>query len=133
MHAAIAREQLKKLGHFVGVRQANLRSFRNQTRGLPIVPQVMRGLDPSPFGLSFCLRSKEVRAKVVTELRKNGIDCRLPTGGSFRRHPYGAWYAHSSTPNADRVHDTGLFLGNAPYKIDPQIEKAVKVMKDVLE
>jgi CDP-6-deoxy-D-xylo-4-hexulose-3-dehydrase len=133
MHAAIAREQLKKLVHFVGVRQANLRSFRNQTRGLPIVPQVMRGLDPSPFGLSFCLRSKEVRAKVVTELRKNGIDCRLPTGGSFRRHPYGAWYAHSSTPNADRVHDTGLFLGNAPYKIDPQIEKAVKVMKDVLE
>ena len=60
------------------------------------------------------------------------MPCRLPTGGSFTRHPYGAPWRDQATPNADLIHDTGLFLGNAPFDIGDKIMRAVKIMREVL-
>lgn len=131
MHAAIAREQLKKLDGFIEVRIKNLAAFKNLTAGLPIVHQRTVGR-PSPFGLAFTVESPEVRSRLATALRAASIDCRLPTGGSFRRHPYAARWADQQTPVADRIHDTGIFLGNAPWNIAPLIERAVKVMRATL-
>jgi hypothetical protein len=68
----------------------------------------------------------------VPALRAAGIDCRLPTGGSFGRHKYGAPWANQQTPNADDIHRRGLFLGNAPFALDDKIEAAVKVMRKTL-
>jgi CDP-6-deoxy-D-xylo-4-hexulose-3-dehydrase len=133
MHAAIAREQLKKLKGFIAARQKNLILFRELTKDLPIKLQVIRSLDPSPFGLPFTVDSSETRLKLVASLAEEGIDSRLPTGGSFTRHLYGApWREQYPTPNADRIHDTGLFIGNAPFDISDKIERAVAVMKKVL-
>src|SRR5215469_18477431 len=99
---------------------------------------------PSPFGLSFTLnldyddpivsinKNWEARKKLVQTLQANGIDCRLPTGGSFTKHPYGSNWRSQKTPNADRIHETGLFLGNAPFSISDKIDKAVKVIKHTL-
>jgi CDP-6-deoxy-D-xylo-4-hexulose-3-dehydrase len=151
MHCAIAREQLKKQNDFAKERRRNWRHFMTLADGsfttnsaLPIRPQEMRG-DPNPFGIAFTINESskrlsptetlvvnEVRDRLVAALRAEGIDCRLPTGGSFTRHPYGAPWRDQPTPNADRVHDTGLFLGNAPFPIDEQIERAIKVMRRVL-
>lgn len=132
MHAAIACEQLKKLDGFIAARCANRNVFRAATFGLPIEQPRWTSDTSSPFGLHFTVESSDVRAKLVTALRAASIDCRLPTGGSFRRHAYGRPWANQSTPNADRIHDTGLFLGNAPYDISDKIELAVKVMRGVL-
>ena len=131
LHAAIAREQLKKLQDFVDRRCENLLHFNSLIQNLPIKMQRMQG-KPSPFGIAFTCETKEDRARLVTALRSNGIDCRLPTGGSFTKHPYGARWRDQKTPNADRIHDAGLFLGLAPFPIPHLIEKAVKVIKDTL-
>ncbi len=45
--------------------------------------------------------------------------------------PKKGWRSQS-TPNADRIHDCGMFLGNAPFPIEDQIGLAVEVMKRVL-
>lgn len=133
MHAAIAREQLKKLDKMCMMRQANWNNWELLCRGLPIrIPPKSRLAVRSPFGLNFACESKEARSRLVKAFRENGIDCRLPTGGSFLRHPYSAQWADQQTPNADRIHDTGIFIGNAPYDITERIERAVKVMRDVL-
>lgn len=132
MHAAIARVQLRKLDDFVAARRANLELFARLTQSLPV--QLQRGapVEASPFGLAFTVASSEARSRLASALRERGIDCRLPTGGSFRKHPYGARWADQATPVADRIHETGLFLGNAPYGISPEIETAVEVMREVL-
>ena len=138
MHAAIAREQLKKLKGFIAARQKNSRLFRTLTVDLPIRHPVIRGLDPSPFGLPFTVETAETPLKLVGKLREAGIDCRLPTGGSFTKHAYGApWRAlegePSKTPKADLIHETGMFLGCAPFPIVEQIGRAVKILREVLE
>jgi CDP-6-deoxy-D-xylo-4-hexulose-3-dehydrase len=131
LHAAVAREQLKKLPHFIAARLENWRHFAKLVADLPIeLPRVNGTL--SPFGLPFTLNEEENRETLAVALRAEGIDCRLPTGGSFRLHPYGATWARQGTPNADRIHRAGMFLGNAPWDLCEDITRAAEVMRKVL-
>ncbi len=140
MHAAVAREQLKKLRRFIDARRKNFEAFIDacHSPNLPVQFPVPNGR-LSPFGLPFCVSGQDTRVKLVGRLRAAGIDCRLPTGGSFLRHAYGArWRRYKGdsevpiTPEADRIHRCGLFLGNAPWDMSEQIEKVVGVMREVL-
>jgi CDP-6-deoxy-D-xylo-4-hexulose-3-dehydrase len=131
LHAAIAREQLRKLPGFIAARTGNAEAFRQAGAGLPVTFQGWGG-DPSPFGLSFRTHDGPTRNRVVAALRAAGIDCRLPTGGSFRLHGYGEPWRGQETPNADLVHDTGLFLGNGPFAMEAEIAAAIAVLKGVL-
>ena len=132
MHAAVAREQLKKLRTMVEFRRANLSHFSDLASTLPVRLPEVRG-QPSPFGLAFEVLDQSRRAPLAAEFRRVGIDCRLPTGGSFLRHPYASrWADEQQTPEADRIHDCGMFLGNAPWPIPDLVEKAIGVMQRVL-
>jgi len=133
MHAAIARAQLPKLEEMRRARQQNLNNFVVLAEGLPIEMQ-KRNLPgiPSPFGIAFSVESRDARTNLVNALRAGGIDCRLPTGGSFLRHAYSLRWQNQSTPTADRLHDTALFLGLAPFDILPQMRKAIEIMKKTL-
>lgn len=134
LNCAVARTQLARLPELTEARRANLAYFRSLTYALPVELQQEQP-DPArsaPFGLAFTVESQEVRTRLVAALRTAGIDARPPTGGSLKLHPYGKPWAAQQTPEADRVHRTGLFLGNAPYPIPELIERAVRVMKEVL-
>lgn len=132
MHAAIAREQLRKASTHKSARRRNWSAFEKAVKDLPLKLPVM-GEEASPFSLHFEVASPQVRANIVANLRANGIDCRLPTGGSFHMHEYGKPWADQQTPRADRIHRCGLFIGNAPYDIEERIVKAAQVMKETLE
>ena len=131
MHAAIAREQLKKLDRLNLERVNNYVHFETMTEDLPISRPDLNGRIV-PFGLHFEVANTQRRADLVQAFRAEGIDCRLPTGGSFRRHVYGAECADQATPVADRIHERGLFIGNAPWPIAEKIDRAVAVMRKVL-
>jgi CDP-4-dehydro-6-deoxyglucose reductase, E1 len=131
MHAAIAREQLRKTEKFRFNRMVNARQFRSETKDLPIEHPRWSGMI-NPFGLHFLCESEERRRDLVVAFRGVGIDCRLPTGGSFRMHRYGIEGAGQYTPNADDIHRRGIFIGNAPFDISDKIDRAVKVMKGCL-
>lgn len=137
MHAAIGRAQLRKLDGFILERRNNLARFNEAAfdliTGAKIAMQWRDSSQGSPFGIAFEVEAgMEARRKVAHALRAAGIDCRLPTGGSFRRHPYGARWASQETPRADRVHDRGLFLGNAPYPIPDLIDEAADIIRRTL-
>ena len=133
MHAAVAREQLRKQAAHNEVRVANLRCFQRMvSKGdLPVRLQLHDG-SPSPFGMAFTVEDPDVRRRLASVLRAAGIDCRPPTGGSLRLHPYGARWAGQATPEADRVHTCGMFLGNGPVDLSEQVARAVDVMAEVL-
>lgn len=135
IHAAVAREQLKKLSKFIEQRR------RNQTKFVLAVCDLVANKkiklpapngEESPFGLQFEVQTEGLRHVLVRNLRVAGIDCRLPTGGSFRRHMYGESWKSQKTPRADKIHDCGLFLGNGPIDLEPQISKAVSIMRETL-
>ena len=131
MHAAVARIQLSKLDDFIQNRVANLTLWRKLVQGLPLIHPLGHGFR-SPFGIAFALSEHAVRETIVHALRDAGIDCRPPTGGSFRLHKYGERWSNQATPVADTIHNTGLFIGNAPYPIPDRIEKAAGVLASVL-
>lgn len=132
IHAAIAREQLKKLPEFIEARRRNMYMFREMTGNLlGIEHQHIRG-QASPFGMAFRVMDSQTRLRLVNALRSEDIDCRLPTGGSFGMHRYGERWSNQVTMQADLMHHTGLFIGNAPYDISHLIEKAVRVIRNVL-
>lgn len=140
MHAAVAREQLKKLPAMREERRKNWVHFVDACRDLPVrLPAPVPRAVLSPFGLPFCVESQGYRSILARKLRERGIDCRLPTGGSFLRHAYGApWRRYkngeekSYTPEADRIHATGMFFGNAPWDIRELIDEAVDIMRETL-
>lgn len=133
LHAAVASEQLKKLPMFNVNRRANYFFFRKLVSSLPIAFQEIEASSYiNPFGIAFQLPTHDIRLKVVNALREAGIDCRPPTGGSFLRHHYGQrWRSAFLTPHADNLHDTALFIGNAPFKIEEQLVKAVQIIAGV--
>jgi hypothetical protein len=65
-------------------------------------------------------------------LRENSIDCRMPVGGSFHLSDYGKPWRDQHTPNADKIHHAGMFLGNAPFDLSNKIDAAVEIMEQVL-
>lgn len=134
LHAAIGRAQLAKLDRFVDVRRENELVFWQKVEryDLPLTAPTVNGLI-SPFGIAFRVPSREVRKRLFAALRAEGVDARPPTGGSFTRHAYGApWREDHPTPNADLIHDTGMFLGNAPFPIPDLIDRAVGVIRRTL-
>lgn len=131
LHSAIAREQLKKLPDRIEARRANYSYWIRASQDLDIERPELHGY-ASPFALHFCVKSKEARQRLANALRANGIDCRPPIAGSFRRQPYGARWASQQTPVADQIHDRGMAIGCAPFPIPHLIDKAVAVMREVL-
>lgn len=131
LHAAIAREQLRKLPAFTQRRRANLSMFHHLCSDLPIELPQING-EPNPFGLHFLVKDADKRSQLAAVLRENHIDCRLPTGGSLRLQPYGERWSDQWTPGADRVHVCGMFLGNGPVDLSEQIEATTSIMRQVL-
>lgn len=141
LHAAIAREQLKKTAAFGRERNRNLCAFidaveswaKPGARVSPIgMPQILPESLVNPFGIAFTVKDSVTRSKLAAQFREAGIDCRPPVGGSLRRHPYGQRWKDQETPNADLIHDTGIFIGNAPFNIQDKIATAVQIIEDVL-
>lgn len=132
LHAAIAREQLRKLPGFIHRRQVNYGLFWGMVDGDPRIGRPTPHGELSPFGIHFLLPDPEARRRAAEGLRLAGIDCRLPTGGSFTKHVYGAHWRVQPTPYADLIHETGLFLGNGPLDLSSRIARAVEVLRGVL-
>ena len=131
LHAVIARVQLARLPELTARRRANLGTFLRLAGDLPISPPVARGT-PDPFGIAFCVKDSGTGQRLVFALRDSGVDCRMPTGGSFRRHLYGEPWCDQMTPMADRIHDCGMFIGNGPVDLTSGIELAADVMRSAL-
>jgi hypothetical protein len=89
-------------------------------------------MNQSPFGIHFTV-PPGTRTRLAGALRASGIDCRLPTGGSLRRHVYGRPWHNIQTPRADDIHENGMFIGNAPWPIPELITEAVNVMQAVYD
>lgn len=132
MHAAVAREQLKKLDARIAARAENYAHWRSESASILGIfhPEMRPGY--SPFGIHFLLPDRVARGRVAEALRGHGIDCRPAVGGSFTRQPYGKGHRDQDTPCADYIHDCGMLLGNAPYPMPEKIDAAVKVIKEVL-
>lgn len=134
INAAIGIEQLKKLKKLILIRRKNhqyfLKLFKDDKR---FIIQKYIGTH-SCFAFTFVLKPKykHLKKKIFAILRKNNIEFRLITGGSFFQHPvkkYFSFTKFNGSKNVDYIHKNGFFVGNHPKRI----YKELKFLKETLE
>lgn len=90
-----------------------------------------------PFGFTFTFQFPEQRAWVARELKVNGIEHRMITGGSFALHQaaqHYEWnYAAGGTPRANHAHTCGLFIGNHPSNLSDNLVRLRELLEEVLK
>ena len=135
IEAAIGRVQLSKLDRFVEVRRLNAQKFVDAMSELPeFLLQTEHG-ESSWFGFSLILQRnlRGKRPQLIKTLQENLIESRPIVAGNFTRNPVIKHLLHAPIPhlpNADLVHDEGLFIGNHHYDLSEEIDHLVKVLKE---
>ena len=79
------------------------------------------------FGFSLVINNPVLgtRSELVQRMKRNGIAVRPIVAGNFTRNPVMKHMPHaplSPLPNADIVHENGLFIGNHHYEMKKEFE-----------
>lgn len=119
MGGAVGLEQLKKLPSFIEQRKKNAEGFLEvaQKRGWQVQNEPEWGKS-SWFGFSIVTEEIEALKK---EFDTKGVEYRPIVAGNFTRSPSIDYYDYAiqgELPNAQRIHDHGLYIGNNHLPID---------------
>lgn len=143
--AAIGIEQLKKLPSYVQERKMNhvyfiqkLNENDNIKQNIIVQDWDSENAKPSWFGFSMILNNKlSGKRKEITEyLFNHGIECRPIVAGDFTKNPVIKWmdYSISGTmTNAKKIDVDGLFVGNNPGDLRPQIDHLFNTLSDIVK
>lgn len=128
LSGAIGKEQLKKLPNLIGVRRENAQIFKSKFATKNYLKIQTENEFSSWFGFSLLLTGSLSgrRKEVVMRLAEAGIDSRPIVAGNFTRNPVMSHLPHAplpKLPNADEVHDNGLFVGNHHFTLEDQINR----------
>lgn len=127
LQAHIGRSQLRKLPIINRVRDINFNLYKM------LLSDYFVQSSTSDFVSSFAYGTLvENRAEVAETLQQNGIEVRPLICGNIARHPF--WlkaYPAEIYPNADLVHDFGLYLPNHLGISDDDVRYCCEVFKSV--
>ncbi len=136
LSAAIGLEQLKKLKNLVKIRRQNHKFFFhifNKDKRF-IIQKFNKEHSCFAFTLILSPKYKYLKNKVFNLLRKNKIEFRLITGGSFFKHPVKKYFHYTkfnSSSNVDYVHENGFFIGNHPKNIKKELTFFRNILQNI--
>jgi CDP-6-deoxy-D-xylo-4-hexulose-3-dehydrase len=124
---AIGSVQLEKFPKFLNTRRQNAEAFKNSFGNEETVQIQSEHGESSWFGFSIILKGElsEKRNDLVAFFAEKQIDSRPIVAGNFTRNPVMKHLKVGklpNLPNADEVHDKGLFLGNHHLDSESEIE-----------
>jgi CDP-6-deoxy-D-xylo-4-hexulose-3-dehydrase len=138
LEGALGQEQLKKLNGFIQTRRANAQYLMSQVNNFPRIRLQKENGESSWFGFSLLL-TEELRGKrkeLLRLLAKADIQSRPIVAGNFTLNPVMKHLRHEAlpdTPNATRVHNDGLFVGNHHYDLKTRLDRLVDVLVEFEE
>ena len=136
MSGAIGSVQLKKWPKMEEQRRKNAQLFQYKFEEFPGIELQKEIGQSSWFGFSILLTNqlKGKRDSVVKALTENGVECRPIVAGNFMRNPvidYLDYYENGSYPNANYIHDNGLFIGNDIRDLRDNIAEVYTIIKEI--
>ncbi len=136
MSGAIGSVQLKKWPKMEEQRRKNAQLFQYKFEEFPGIELQKEIGQSSWFGFSILLTNqlKGKRDSVVKALTENGVECRPIVAGNFMRNPvidYLDYYENGSYPNANYIHDNGLFIGNDIRDLRDSIDEVYTIIKEI--
>ena len=134
LEGALGQSQIRKLDGFISHRRANATVLLEEASRFPNIKLQKENGESSWFGFSLLLDGplSGKRSLLVQALNKAEIQSRPIVAGNFALNPVMKHLRHNpipALPNADDIHQNGLFVGNHHFPMDKQIER----LADVLE
>ena len=136
LQAAVGVVQLKKLKKFIKIRRTNQKIFQKTfEKDKRFYIQKFRDT-PAPFCFTLIIKPNftYLKKKIYTALKKNQIEFRLITGGSFFKHPVKKYFnftKSNGSKNVDYIHENGFFVGNHPRDLTKELTFFKKVLNKI--
>lgn len=127
LQARLGRSQLLKLDEIVKIRERNFYAYRDALPGFYAQSSQSDPLSSFAYGTFV-----ENRMEVYERLKQEQIESRPLICGNIGRHPF--WLRDQGTvdlPNADKVHDFGLYLPNHHTLSPEDVARVADVFRDV--
>ena len=133
INAAIGIEQLKKLPSMTKIRRQNLSTFQNLFGSDERFILQRENGKSSCFCFTVILNPEKRfdRIQAMAALKDADIGFRMITGGCFPRHDAIKHFDYElvgEMTNGNIAHDNGIFVGNHPIDLSPQIKRFYQVM-----
>lgn len=139
--AAAGRVQLKKLKHFLKIRNENYKVFHKLFANSPkfFIQQPKKNNFNSSFNFPMVLKEKykHKRLYFLNKLKKAKIDHRIVTGGCYILHDVMKNFSYRvvneknkkySLPVSEYIHKYGFFVGNGPVNLKNNLLKLYKIL-----
>ncbi len=129
LNAVLGIEQLKRLDENVEVRRKNFDCFIKL-----LDPEIFYAPynDPgnSSFSFPFICKKTEEREKLKSIFDELGIEHRPIVSGNLLLHPFlDKWKDSVSVPNATKLNDGGVYIGNGQFVNEDMIVKVFETIK----
>ncbi|MBT8417249.1 MAG: DegT/DnrJ/EryC1/StrS family aminotransferase [Silicimonas sp.] len=127
LQARIGQSQMKKIDKITEVRARNFETYRKA-----LSEYFVQTSDTDPLSSFAYGTFVENRLETYERLKAEDIECRPLICGNIARHPF--WlkdHQAESLPNADKVHDSGMYLPNHQNLTPDDVERVASVFKSV--
>jgi len=131
--AVLGMNQLERLDKFISIRRNNYSQF------VKIINQFQTLFDSQiedKTNSSFCLpiicKSNRIKQELITKLRANGIEYRPIVSGNLLKQPFLSAYSELSMPNAQKLHECGLYIGNNQFVNHNDLKLLTTVFEDMM-
>lgn len=129
-NAVLGLEQLKRLDESIRIRRENYKYFLEHLDSNKFyVPPHDEG--NSSFSFPFICKSKEDKQKLLKILDDMGVETRPVVAGNLLIHPFlEKWKDSAEVPNAVRLNECGLYIGNSQFINTDMIHKVFTAIQD---
>lgn len=129
-NAVLGLEQLKRLDESIRIRRENYKYFLEHLDSNKFyVPPHDEG--NSSFSFPFICKSKEDKQKLLKILDDVGVETRPVVAGNLLIHPFlEKWKDSVEVPNAVRLNECGLYIGNSQFINTDMIHKVFTAIQD---
>ena len=128
-NAVLGLEQLKRLDRSIEIRRENYKYFIENLDGeLFYVPPFDEG--NSSFCFPFICKSKDEKNKLLEIFNELGVETRPVVAGNLLIHPFlEKWKDSVEVPNATRLNECGIYIGNSQFVTIEMIHKVMETIK----
>ena len=125
--AVLGQSQLKRLNKNIDIRNENWDYFwdiLNLNKDKFYVPETH--IRMSSFCFPIISKTKNTYYKLMEQLELESIEYRPVVGGNLLNQPFLKDY-HADCPNADILHDRGLYVGNSQFVTTDMVHKLATI------
>lgn len=131
--AVLGLSQLKRLNKFIGIRRNNYFKFLSVVYENKNFHPLQPSLGNSCFCFPFICKTKEIKNKLISLLKKYKIEYRPIVGGNLLKQPYLNYQIDSNIGvlNADIIHENGVYIGNNQFVSNSDMKLLARIIEEI--